>query len=108
MMAHMIDGKGPYPDKAGEYCGNYHVDNPFSPPCLLHETPAQAAKREKEWLSRMRFGRPRATSEYSAEQLEADGLVGLYLKEDRPLMSFETPCDTPPELLEPAVDAEIA
>ncbi len=99
-MAHMIDGEGPYPDKAGEYCGNHYINSPFPPLPMSNETSAQAAKHKRVWLLKMRFGRPRATIAYSMEQLETDGLVGLYLKEDQPLLSFETRCDTPPELLE--------
>ncbi len=100
-MAHMVDDKGPYPDNAGEYCGNHNPNDRYPLPRIASETPAQAQKRENEWLSRMRFGRPHATNEYTVEQLEADGIVGLYLKEDRPLFDWETPCPTPPELLEP-------
>ena len=99
-MAHMINSKGPYPDKKDEYCGNYRV-NSECPWCHLDETPARAAERNRKWLFKMRFGRPRATDTYSTEQLEIKGIVGLYLKEDQPLLSFETRCDTLPELLEP-------
>ena len=97
-MAHMIREQGPFPDKAGEFCGNYQPGSASAQG--VYETPAEAKKREDEWLSRMRFGRPRPckTTSVTAE----NGWVGLYLKEDRPLFDWETPCPTPPELLEPA------
>lgn len=91
-MAHMIDGKGPYPDKAGEFCGN-HL--PGSPPCLaFNETPREAERHQREWLSRMRFGKPSRCKAGSSEEMAADGCVGLYLKEDRPLRGMEIAMDT--------------
>lgn len=103
-MAYMTDGKGPYPNKAGEYCGNYHPDNLNGFEILMKdETPQQAAGRQKEYLARMRFGRPHATVAYTTKQLKIMGYVGLYLKEDRPPFDWETPCETPPELLEPPI-----
>jgi len=94
-MAHMVDGKGPYPNKTGEFCGNYYpnsYDDFINP---------QEIKSHEEWLSRMRFGRPHPTEKYTIAQLIAIGWVGLYLKEDRPLLDFEIECPTPPKLLEP-------
>lgn len=97
-MAHMVDYKGPYPDKAGEFCGNYNTSNRYPPFCTGSETPAQAQQHENEWLAKMRFGRPRPCKDkYVTEE---NGWVGLYLKKDQPLFYFETPCLTPPELLE--------
>ncbi len=87
-MAHMIDGKGTYPDKAGEFCGNYCPDNPYHFTIPI--------------LATMRFGRPHPCEDplVTAEH----GWVGLYLKEDQPLFDWETPCETPPELLEPPIN----
>jgi len=87
-MAYMVDGKGPYPNKAGEFCGNHHPESrPFP------------GVHEKEYLATMRLGLPRPCK---ATYVTAEnGWVGLYLKEDRPLRECETPCETPPELLEP-------
>ncbi len=104
-MAHMVDDKGPYPDKAGEFCGNHQCrDGPDRFAMPIHgETPQQAADREREYLARMRFGRPHPTTASTTEQLEACEVVGLYLKEDRPLFDWETPYETPPELLEPPI-----
>ncbi len=100
-MAYMVDDKGPYPNKSGEFCGNYQPNAHHSWPTPVgNETPQQAARHEKEYLARMRFGRPRPCK---AKYVTAkNGWVGLYLKEDRPLLSWETQCETPPELLEPA------
>lgn len=89
----MTDGAfpgGPYPNKAGEYCGNYY----------LHQS-SEETERLKAYLARMRFGRPRPCQAGTMEEMEKDGYVGLYLKEDRELMSWEKECPTPPELLEP-------
>lgn len=65
------DGKGPYPNKKGEYCGNH------LPSAILlrnfHETKEMAAK----------------------------GWVGVYLTEDVPVYDGNTEIDTPPELMEP-------
>ena len=99
-MAYTIDGEGPYPNLAGEYCGNHNPNSPnLPPPSLSGETPVQARDRENQWLSQMRFGRPRPCD---AEYVTAENRwVGLYLIADRPLLSFETAVPTPPELLEP-------
>ncbi len=92
-MAHMVGGKGPYPDKAGEFCGNFYPDGLLPPD-------RGAASRQREYLVRMRFGRPRPCK---ATYVTADnGWVGLYLKTDRPLFDWEVPCETPPELWEPS------
>lgn len=89
-MAYMIDDKGPYPNKAGEYCGNHHPNDKYA---------------RQDYLDRMRFGRPHACESGTTEEMEAKGYVGLYLKEDDPLAYLgengrEIP--TPPELMEPA------
>ncbi len=106
-MAHMNHGVvpgGPYPDKAGEYCGNHlRGSDPFS---SFRETPEQARKHQREYLAIMRFGRPRACKAGTTEEMEARGYVGLYLKEDQKLMDWETPCPTPPEMLEPPAKPE--
>lgn len=49
----------------------------------------------------MRFGRPRPCKAGTTEEMEAQGYVGLYLRETRPLMHFEVECPTPDWLLEP-------
>ena len=93
-MAHMDTGAapgGPYPDKAGEYCGNHHPD----------KNPRQTQIRAESYYTRMRFGRPHACKEGSEEEMEDRGWVGLYLKEDRPLMDWEVPCECPESLTEP-------
>lgn len=90
-MAYMSQGAcpgGPYPNKAGEYCGNYL---PESKGCLK---------------AKMRFGRPRPCEAGTTEEMEANGYVGLYLKEDRQLLEWELECPTPPELLEPPQQQE--
>ncbi len=81
-MAYMVEGRGPYPNKAGEYCGN-HCGHPLTIP------------------ENMRKGRPRPCPDGTTAEMEAQGYVGLYLKEDQKLMDWEEECDTPPELTEP-------
>lgn len=82
MMAYMVDGKGPYPNKAGEYCGNHRGCKATIP-------------------ENMRIGRPCPCKAGTTAEREAQGYVGLYLKEDRKLMDWEEECETPPELTEP-------
>ena len=79
-MAYTIDGKGPYPDKAGEYCGNHYPDGHIMQ--RLHESPQEAERHHEQWLSQMRFGRPHPCHAGSTREMEAQGYVGLYLKED--------------------------
>lgn len=81
-MAYMTNGKGPYPNKAGEYCGNH----------------GRAVVTISE---NMRAGRPRPCKAGTTAELQAQGVVGLYLKEDRKLMEWEEECPTPPGLMEP-------
>ncbi len=82
-MAYMT---GPYPNKAGEFCGNHH--------------PTYDTARPE-----MRWGRPRPCKAGTTEEMEAQGFVGLYLKEDQPILPWQdnaTAIPTPPELMEPA------
>ncbi len=101
-MAYMVNGKGPYSDKAGEFYGNHHP-GAFGTIVLPgdRETREHACERRDEFLARMRFGRPRPCKDASVRA--ENGWVGLYLKEDQPLFDWETPCETPPELLEPSL-----
>lgn len=90
-MAYMNGDKGPYPNKAGDYCGNH--------------LKGSKALSLKAWLLRMRFGRPRPCKAGTTEEMEAKGFVGLYLKQDRTLRPDEgTEIPTPPELQEPPVN----
>ena len=91
-MAHLVGTKGPYPDKAGEFCGNH---SPGSLPIRsFFETAEEAAPRQREYLARMRFGRPSNCDAGTTEEMVARGYVGLYLKEDCELLSWETPTET--------------
>jgi len=83
--------KGPYPNKKGEYCGNHY------PRSLSFRNTIET----KEWLSIMRFGRPRPCEAGTTEELERQGLVGLYLKRDEPLSEDEIEVPTPEEMKEP-------
>ena len=100
-MAYMIGDKGPYPNKAGDYCGNHLTGSQAY--AMNRMTHAEAQENQKAWLSTMRFGRPRPSKAGTTKELEAKGYVGLYLKEGQPLMLGEgTEIPTPPELQEPA------
>lgn len=100
-MAYMTkDGKGPYPHKAGDYCGNHH---PGSPMLRMWNVDPVVQQREHDaWLAKMRFGRPRPCKAGTTKEREAAGDVGLYLKADSPLYcDGDTEIPTPPELMEP-------
>ena len=102
-MAYMLDGKGPYPNKTGEYCGN-HLSGSM-PLRSSNETRDEADRHQAEWLGRMRFGRPRACKAGTTKEMEARGFVGLYAKEDSPnILGREIDVPTPPELMEPSPD----
>ena len=104
-MAYMTrDNKGPYPSKAGEYCGNHHPDS--HPSRQLGHSPEQAAHHQREWLATMRFGRPRGCEAGTSEEMAAQGWVGLYLKADRKLFDWETEVPTPDCLKEHAAPAD--
>ena len=98
-MAYMVGDKGPYPSKAGEYCGNHLPGNRI----LRQEgqTQEQAEYNQTAHLATMRFGRPRPWEAGTTEELEARGWVGLYAKADMALLECETDVPTPPELMEP-------
>lgn len=99
-MAFMTaDGEGPFPNRAGEHCGNFFVD--CYPVTAENETLEDALKRQDKYLSRFRFGRPRPTSTGTIEELEKLGLNGLYLKEDQSIGSSDTEIKTPDWLKEP-------
>ena len=96
-MAHRTDdNEGPFPDKAGEFYGNHHPDWPLylSINDTTEEMRAASLKHHKEWLAGMRFGKPSNCAAGTSKEMEAQGYVGLYLKEDRKLYSFETPLET--------------
>ena len=93
-MAHLVGTKGPYPDKAGEFCGNHHPDFEATPLLSLHETPRQAQQRQFMYLLGMQFGKPSNCKAGTSEEMAARGYVGLYLKEDRKLLSWETSIET--------------
>ena len=99
-MAYMTkDGKGPYPNRAGEHCGNHLVGSRAY--AADGESPEQAAKIQDCWLATMRFGLPRKCKAGTSEEIVANGWVGLYLKEDSKLLPGEVEIPTPPELMEP-------
>lgn len=101
-MAYMDGNKGPYPNKAGDWCRNHLLGSQaYARSGMTH---SEAQENQKVWLSTMRFGRPRPYEGKTTEELEAAGFVGLYLKQDHPPMvgsGKEVEIPTPPELMEP-------
>lgn len=96
-MAYMIGNKGPYPNKAGEFCGNHRTQEP------LHLLPHETIETQADHLTKMRFGRPRPCKAGTTKEMETSGHVGLYLKEDEAwtLGPEEREIPTPLELMEP-------
>ena len=100
-MAYETKRGGPYPNLAGEFCGNHSVGS--KPLFDWHNPdPEEAVKRQEDYLARMRFGKPSCCQAGTSEEMARRGYVGLYLKEDRPLRVGETPVETD-ELTEDAV-----
>jgi len=100
-MAYMNKEGGPYPNKAGEYCGNH---KPGSRPLRSSgESSLQAAQREDRYLANMRWGRPRGCDAGTREEMEANGWVGLYWEKDSGSgkMDGDVEVPTPHELMEP-------
>lgn len=94
-MAHMTDGKGPYPDLAGEFCGNHDpVSMNYPAPCMIGKSQIDANRYRDEWLSKMRFGKPANCDHGTSGEMTAQGWVGLYLQENRDLHHWETRVET--------------
>ena len=98
-MAYMTkEGGGPYPNKAGEYCGNHRMDLINGKMINIEQHP-----EDLTWLATMRLGRPRPCKAGTTCEMTKKGYVGLYLKNDNPSLlpngAIEIP--TPPELMEP-------
>ena len=91
-MAYSVDGKGPYPNLAGEFCGNYHPDLPIT--CCGDESPADAEEHNSQWLATMWFGKPSRCDHSTSDEMAVQGWVGLYLRADHPLHYWETPVET--------------
>ena len=100
-MAYMTkDGEGPYPNKAGEYCGNHRPKSPMCRGCK--EARDEAEQQRKKTIAMMRYGMPRACKAGTIKEMEEMGYVGLYLREDQPLRSLDSvEVDTPEDLKEP-------
>ena len=91
------DGKGPYPNKAGEFCGNY---SPWEWACCsLYGTQLQADKRQRDWLASKRLGKPSSCQAGTSDEMAAQGYVGAYLNEDCNLHDGDVAVETD-ELIE--------
>lgn len=72
----------PPPRRAGDFVTNHYPGPRLK---AFRETPEEAAAadhRYRQWLSTMRVGIPQPTAAYTTKELEAQGMVGLYLKND--------------------------
>lgn len=99
-MAYMKkDGSGPYPNKAGEFCGNHNPDQKT----LFHYNEMRFLGKRVKLSEMYRFGRPRSCEAFTLIEGMDRGWVGMYLKEGykhfRTEGEIEIP--TPPELMEP-------
>lgn len=101
-MAYMSNGGGPYPNKSGEYCGNHFLGVPSVQ--QPNKSAADAGRHQKRYLEGVDFKKPAACSGATSEELTARGWVGLYLKTDRNLFSWEFPIESD-ELTEAVVSA---
>lgn len=99
-----IDERGiPFPRHRGEFCGNHWPDG--EPLRLFGELPSETLRRHREYLDRMRFGRPRTCPAFpTQEEVDASGMVGLYLKQDLN-RDIGRAIDTPTELMEPGMES---
>lgn len=108
-MAYMTkDGRGPYPNKAGEYCGNHLVNSkPYGPHRPFLRDSKTQITMEAAYLSTMIFGIPHSCEAGTSEEMIKRGYVGLYLKKNCPLRNSTVPgcieVPTPLELMEPFV-----
>lgn len=86
-MAYMIDGRGPFADKTGEWVRN---DGDKCVKYLRNDPP-------------YRVGRPGPglQCQKTSRILVARGIVGLYLRADKPSPKGAVEIPTPPELMEP-------
>lgn len=80
---------GPYPNKAGEFCGNVSLSH-----VTLDADGSTITNICKVATTNKRIGQPAACQAGSSEEMVKKGCVGLYLIKDRPLMSFERGIDT--------------
>lgn len=98
-MAYMIDGKGPYPNRVDEYCGNHQPG--MIPMARLGQTQEQTNASLAAYLRTMKFGRPRPCKAGTTAELEERGVVGLYARHAHKLRGREVAVPTPPEMMEP-------
>jgi hypothetical protein len=100
LMAYITqDGKGPYPNKAGEFCGNHNPDEKYN---IFYSKMKSFGKRE-ELSEKYRFSLPRPCEAFTIAEGVQRGWVGLYLKEDckHVRIGVEIEVPTPPKLMEP-------
>ena len=89
-------GVGPW--HVGEWCLNHSKE-------VVRAVGVPARRDEYNWLEDKRLGRPRPDKGKTIEQLEAVGVVGLYIAWSRGVPEGYTEVDTPPELMEPGKEA---
>ena len=105
--------RGPYPNKAGEFCGNTLLSDLIlgadGTTILFRKSyPWQRMRLGSngyEKVVNQRMGRPAVCQAGSSEEMLKTGYTGLYLIKDEALLSFETAVDTD-ELAEEVVSGQ--
>lgn len=80
-----IEWRGPFPNKAGEFCGNVHKDSlRVSQDGIVIEIKSGDIELNNAWhsVSNFRAGRPSSTLAKTSEEMEKEGYLGLYLISD--------------------------
>lgn len=107
-MAYLYDGKGPYPNKKGEFCGNAQRTL-----LILAEDGITVEKCSGRTVYGKRIGKPSSckihiadvTLAVTSNQMAKIGYVGLYLTKDQPHSPEDIEIDTD-ALLEEVVSSK--
>lgn len=82
---------GPIPNKKGEWCGNRHPSKCCGaaawPTGLSDHEDDRSPESESDQENRFYHGRPGRCPAGTSEELSKQGYIGLYLNEDRPIVS---------------------
>ncbi len=86
------DGKGPYPNRAGEFCSNHQPGELAI--CRFDQSQAEAEQSQCDWLANKRFGRPAKCQAGTSDEMAVMGFVGVYLKKDHRLHDGDVAVET--------------
>ena len=92
------DWKGPFPNKAGEFCGNASLEGLV----LASDKKTVLSTRIRGKVDNLRIGKPSSCPAGTSEEMAARGNVGLYAIRDEPLEDGAVAVDTD-ELMEDVV-----